>query len=233
MLREILVSPQGAQNANNFLKLYKGDSPCCGDSATQCQQVATYAAANGLTAIVIKDRNGNNKTLTFSSVTGAANVLAALRTAIYAEGYEEGQPDNFDGIVVAAVSTNLQVTITGDLQVVSLTHSGGSASFSAQKCTQANRCTFTIDDYAGGSSNTLRINGVNYSVGTMTPGTTNTATIKSTIEGHLTTAGVGGTATVTDSGTNYDISIAGVKFGSTLVLGSTHLTQGACAVVFE
>jgi len=230
MLREILVP---SQNADNFLKLYKGDSPCCGDSANQCQQVATYAAANGLTAIVIKDKEGNNKTLTFSSVTGAANVLAALRTAIYAEGYEEGAPDSFDGISVVAVSTNLQVTITGDLQVVSLTHSGGSANFSAQACDQILRCDYTIDNYAGGATNTLRINGVDYAVGAMTVTVTAEATIEGIIDGHLATAGIGGSSTVTDNTTDWTVVISGAKSDATITLGGTYLDRSNCATVFE
>lgn len=230
MLREILVP---GQNDKNFLKLYAGDSPCCGDGATRCQQVASYAAANSLTAITVKDRSGNNKTLTFTSVTGAANVLAALRNAIYSQGYEEGEPSQFEGITVVPVSNDLRVIITGDLEVVSLTHSGGTANFDNRRCNQVNRCSFVISEYPGGTTNTIRINGVNYAVGTMTPGVTNTATIKSSIEGHLAAAGVGGTATVVDSGSSYNITIAGVKSDSTLALNGTHLMRSACAPVFE
>lgn len=230
MLREILVEDQ---NANNFLKLYKGDSPCCGDSATQCQQVATYAAANGLTAITIKDRDGNNKTLTFASASGAANVLAALRAAIYAEGYEEGEPGQFEGITVVAVSTNLQVTITGDLEVVSLTHAGGTANFSARACDQVNRCDYTVDEYPGGATNTLRINGVDYAVGAMTLTVTAEATIEGVIDGHLATSGIGGTSAVTDNTTDWTVVISGAKSDATIKLGTTLATRSNCAVVFE
>ena len=230
MLREILVP---TQNANNFLKLNTGESPCCGDSATLCQQEATFAAAGGLTAITIKDRDGNNKVLTFSSVTTAPTVLAALRTAIYAEGYDERDPEIFERITATAVSTNIVVTITGDLEVVSLTHGGGTANFSARACDQVLRCDFTIDEYAGGATNNLRINGVDYAVGAMTLTVTAEATIEGIIDGHLATAGVGGTSAVTDNTSDWTVVLSGVANGATITLGATYLSRSNCAAVME
>lgn len=220
-----------SQNANNSLKLTGGDGLCCSDSATPCQYTATYAAAGALTAITVKDKAGVNKTLTFAGVTGATNVRAAIIAALKTAGIEDDQNMQWKGVVVTAVSSNLQVVITGEAPAVSLTHAGGTANFDGD-CKNELRCDYTIVGYAGGATNTLHINGTDQALGAITPGTTSAGTVQTAVETALTNEGItGATVTVATTGsggsTLYNITI---RSGSThtFTIGGTHLDRGNC-----
>lgn len=239
MIRRILVPDQ---NADNFLKLYHSESPCCGDSGTICQYDLTYTQANTVSLLNITE-DGVARALTcVPATTSAADVQAAILAALIAAGYEDDGDPNFEGVTVVDNGSTLTVTITGDVVAVSLTTSGGAATFN-QDCTLVNLCTFaTTEDepYAGGTTGsaetTLKINGVNYDIGTVTPGTTSAATVKAAIEADMATAGVSGTATVTTNGSGgtqtYNISIAGSEWENEFILSGFRFVKSGCAQSF-
>lgn len=183
------------QNADNTLKIQTADSPCCGDSATLCKYVATYAAANTVTGIIIKDRDGNNKTITFSSVSGATAVKAAVIAALAAEGYEDFN-DGLESLTITPDSTNLVVTSYSDVELVSLTASGGAASFT-KTCVQEGVCTWTKAAYGALTSQTITANGVTTAIIDIVPGTTTTSQITTSVTAALTAGAVRNATVVT------------------------------------
>lgn len=229
MYREILVKDQ---NPNNLFKLNQGHTNCCGDAAVDpCQYVATYAAANSLSALNILDQDGNAKTLTISpAVTGVANVKAAIHAALKAYGAEEDQ-QGVIGLTVVPSSTNVVVTIIGEVKMVSLVQSGGTTTFTAT-CNLTLLCTYAIGNLGALTTPNLRINGGDHALITFVPGTTTTGQIKTSVEGALTAAGVTGTVTVTSTGSStatlYTISIVGGG-GNTFVFNSAYMERSACA----
>lgn len=239
MIRRILVPDQ---NADNFLKLHKTESGCCGDSGNVCQYDVTFTQANTISLLNVTEDGATVALACVPATTSAADTLAAIKATLFANGYEDDGDPDFEGVTVVDNGSTLTVTITGDIIPVSLTTSGGAATFN-QDCTLVGLCTFATaaaSPYAGGTTGsaatTLRINGVNYDIGTVTPGTTSAATVKTAIETQLASAGVSGTATVTTNGSGgtqtYNISIAGSEFENTFVLAGQILGRSACAQSF-
>ena len=233
MLRKILTTDQ---NANNALKLYESESGCCGEGQRDCQSVASFATSETLTAITIKSEDGlSNITAAITSTAGAtaAATKAAIKAALATLGYEENDDTEFSGIAVALVSSNTQVTITGDINVVSLTHSGGTATATVT-CTREEHCTYTLATAsAGGATNTLRVNGVDRAIGAITPGTTSGATVKAAVEAALAASGVSGTVTVTTAGsggsTTYTIVVTAARNDNTFVYNGVYIDRTSCA----
>lgn len=234
MIKRILVPDQ---NANNFMKLTAGDSGCCGDTVTTCQYTASYTQANTTTLLNITE-NGVARALpvVLGANSTAAQAQAAILAALVLAGYEDDNNPDFAGVVVTDEGSTLKIVITGNVVVVSLVASGGTATFDAD-CTVTGLCTFTIEGYTGGASGAaatnLRINGVNHDLGTVTPGTTSAGTLKTAIEGALTAGGISGTVAVTANGSvDYDIVITESESGNNIVLAGTYLTRSDCATYF-
>lgn len=228
------------QNAANVLKLTAGDTGCCGDTRTACQYTATYTQADALTAVNILDDAGNAKALTVAPAsTSAANVQAAILAALIAYGAEDDDNPTFPGVVVTDLGSTLQVVVTGDITMVSLTNAGGTASFDAD-CTLLYACTFAITGYAGGSASTaatdLYVNGVAYNLGAITPGSTTSGAVSTAVQTALTTAGVQGTAATTTTGSGgsqtYNITITTSENANIFILNTIVLTKSACAQIY-
>lgn len=185
------------QNVNNTIKIQKSDSPCCGDGTTLCKYVATYVTANTVTGLIIKDRDGNNKTLTFASVSGAVAVKAAVIAVLAANGYED-YADDLESITFVAVSTNLVVTSYSDVELVSLTASGGAAAFT-KTCVQEGVCTYTKAAFGAITGQTVTANGVTTAVIDIVPGTTTTGQITTSVTAALTAGAVRNATVVTTS----------------------------------
>lgn len=239
MIRRIL-NPD--QSANNFLKINKGESWCCGDSLAICQYDATYTQANTVSVLNLTEDGVAVALPCVPATTSAADVQAKILAVLLANGYEDDSDPNYPGVTVVDNGSTLTVTITGDVVVVSLTTSGGAATFN-QDCTIVNLCTYTYansegnNEYTGGASgaaNTaLKINGVSYNLGAITPGSTTAGAVKTAIETQMTTAGVSGTANVTAVGsTHYTVEITGSEIGNTFSLGGQYLTRSNCAQSF-
>lgn len=237
MIKRILTPDQ---NSDNFLKLTSGDTGCCGDTVTDCQYTASYTQANSVTLLNITE-NGVARALplVISGGATAATVQAAVLAALVAAGYEDDDNAEFPGVSVIDQGTTLDVIITGNVVAVSITHSGGTASFSAD-CSVVNLCAYSLTGYAGGTTGsaatTLRINGHDYDIGTVTPGTTSAATVKTAVETQMTSAGVAGTATVTTTGSGgtqtYNITINSSESNNTFVLAGVYFNRSACAPVY-
>lgn len=178
MLRQL--SNEG-QNAPNTMKFYTTDTGCCGDTITQCKYVANVPTANSVSAIVVKDRAGANKTLTFpSAVTTVKAIKDAIVLAVNGIEYED-DGKVLPGVDVRTVSTNKRITLVGELELVSVTHSGGSAS-ATKTCTKVGKCSFYAE-WGGGASKVLTVDGVNATLGDLTFATASAANVKSALEG--------------------------------------------------
>lgn len=203
MFRPISVPDQ---NANNALKRYADDGSCCDGYPSACQYDVTVATANTVSAIVIKrTAESPAETLSFSAAAGGAAAVAAIKAALEAAGYEN-DADQITGVSSAAVSTNTVYSITGGLIVVSLTHSGGSASATA-KCTRLGVCDFYIE-IPGGAANEFGVNDTVEDLGSLTLVGNTAAEVVTAIEGAAEWPS-GYTVAVVETATEFQITING------------------------
>lgn len=194
------------QNANNALKRYANDDTCCNGHPAACQYDATIATANTVSAIVIKrTAESDAETLSFSAAAGGAAAVAAIRAALVAAGYEN-DGDQITDVSSAAVSTNTVYSITGSLIVVSITHSGGSASATA-KCTRVGTCEFYIE-IPGGAVNEFGVDTDVEDLGSLTLAGSTAANVVSAIEG-ATAWPSGYSVAVVETATEFQITITG------------------------
>lgn len=221
------------QNADNTLKLHVADSPCCGDSANLCQYTASYAAANTVTAVTFV-HEGANKTVTFSAVSGAAAVRAAIVAALAANGYEDFN-DGLESLEFVTNGSNFDITAYSDVKLVSLTASGGTATFT-EKCTETGLCTYTKTGIGSNTTDTLTVNGVTSDLVDVVAGTTTASAINASIVTALTAGaarnasaatvevGTGGSAT-------YTVTIQAAP-GTRIAYNGTTLTPTNCRVAW-
>lgn len=203
MLQPISVPDQ---NANNALKRYANDDVCCNDYPAACQYDATIATANTVSAVVIKrTAESEAETLSFTAAAGGAAAAAAIKAALIAAGYEN-DGDAIADVTQEAVSTNTVYHITGSLIIVSVTHSGGSASATA-KCTRVGVCDFYIE-IPGGAANVFGVNGVYEDLGSLTLAGNTAANVVSAIEGAAEWPS-GYTVSVVETATEFQITING------------------------
>ena len=231
MFRKIL---NPGQNAKNTVKLYANESGCCSDGQLpQCMYDVTIPTANAVNSITFKDATGANKTVTFSpAVTGATNVKAAIKAAILAEGFENDS-DVVQGITSETSGANTIYHITGELVIVSMVHNTSTSVNATAKCTRVANCQFAYADW-NATTDTLTINGVAEALGTVTPGTTSAAAVKTAIETALGNQNVDYTlVTVTTTGsggsTLYQITITGIVSTTVLSLEGIEFTRSACS----
>lgn len=167
------------QNAGNTLSI-NAKNACCDGVNNVCQYAIAYTKTNTISAITIQE-NGVNKTLSFTAVTGAANVKAALETALEGAGYfEDG--NGTVGIVCADGASNITIDITGEIKVVSVTQSGGTTT-ATEKCTVTGACSYEYTTYPGVSGSAFVVNGVSATLGDLTFATASAANVKSALEG--------------------------------------------------
>lgn len=222
------------QNVDNTLKIHESDSPCCGDGTTLCKYTATYAAANTVTGLIIKDRTGANKTLTFASVSGAVAVRAAVVAALAAEGYEDWG-DGLESLAFVTAGSNFNLTSFSDVELVSLTASGGAAAFT-KTCVQEGVCTFVKGSLGALTGQSVTANGVTTAVIDIVPGTTTTAQITTSVTAALTAGAVRNATvvtTVTGSGTGqiYTVTITAAQESDIRWTG-TQIAPTNCRVDF-
>lgn len=228
MIKRLLVKDQ---LADNFLKTTKADSPCCGDGLTVCEYTVTFTQTQTISLLNITEGGVAKALPCVPASTSAANTQAAILATLIAAGYEDSS-EGATGVVVVDNGSTLTVTINGDVVPVSLTTSGGAEAFTAL-CDSVSLCTYTLEDYAGGATNTLQINGVDYALGAITPGTTSAGTVDTAVEAAMTSAGVLGSSATTTEGsggdTTYNIIINGSEQANTFKLGTEYLVRSACA----
>lgn len=194
------------QNAGNTLSRYANDDVCCNDYPDACQYDATIATANTVSAVVIKrTAASDSETLSFTAAAGGAAAVAALKAALIAAGYEN-DADQITSVTGTAVSSNTVYSITGSLIIVSVTHSGGSASATA-KCDRVGICDF-YTEIPGAATNTFTVDGVNASLGSLTLAGNTAAQVKSAIEGAANWP-AGYTVEVVETASEFQITING------------------------
>jgi hypothetical protein len=194
------------QNANNAMKRYGNDDVCCNDYPTACQYDLTIATAATVNNIKFKrTAEGETITKTFTAVGGTA-VVAAIKAALVAEGYEEDS-DEVQGVTSAVVSSNTIYSITGSLIVVSMTHTTNTVVTPTTKCDRVGICDHYITS-AGGAENIFGVDGEDEDLGALVIGSNNAAAVKAAIEG-ATAFPSGYTVTVTEDADLYYITING------------------------
>ena len=220
MLKELLNS---SQNANNAAKMYRGASGCCGDTLTDCQYSVVIPTANAVNNIIItKDKV--NKTLTFTA-TGAAAVVAALKTALAAEGYDENGELPW-GVSSETSGTNTIYHLTGDMTVVSMTHNTSTIVNATKKCTPIAKCKYFLAWAGNASSTTVTINGVTASLAAQTLAGKTAAEVQAAI---IALANWPSTATinVVETGSAFEITIYDV-FNSTYAFDASAFAESNC-----
>lgn len=227
------------QNENNFLKSTAGELGCCPDSKVDCQYTATYTQANSVSALTLTE-NGVDVVLplTIAGAATAAAVQTALLVALALAGYYDDEDDTWAGVVVTDLGTTLQIVITGNIVVKSLTASGGTSTFDGD-CTISGQCTFTVAAFTAGAGSVAHINGVAYALGTLTPGTTSNADVKTALDAAFASAGVTtGTIVVTNAtSVSFTFVIPTVESDTTMYfVGASGVAfygaKSACAQVY-
>jgi hypothetical protein len=194
------------QNANNALKRYGNDDMCCDSYPTACQYDITIATAATVNNIKFKrTAEGETVTKTFTAVGGTA-VVAAIKAALVAEGYEEDS-DEVRGVTSRVVSSNTIYSITGSLIVVSMTHTTSTVVTPTTKCERVGICDHYITT-AGGAANVFGVDGTDEDLGGLDIGTDNAAAVKAAIEGAAAWPS-GYTVAVTEDAELYYITING------------------------
>jgi hypothetical protein len=227
MLKELL---NPSQSANNALKLYRDESGCCGDTLPDCQYSVTIPTANAVNNIIIT-KAGANKTLTFSpAVTGAANVVAALKTALAAEGYDENDQQPF-GVTSETSGTNTIYHLTGDLVVVSMLHNTSTTVNAVKKCSRISKCKYFYAWPGDAGNTTVTINGVAATLATQTLAGNTAAQVQAAI---IALANWPSTATihVVETAAAFEITINDV-FTSTYAFGANAFAESNCKAGYK
>lgn len=194
------------QNATNLMKRYANDDVCCDSYPTACQYDITIATSATVNNIKFKKTaEGDTITKTFTASGGTA-VVAAIKAALVAEGYEEDS-DEVRGVTSRVSSSNTIYSITGSLIVVSMTHTTSTVVTPTTKCNRVGICDHYITT-AGGAANVFGVDGEDEDLGSLVIGTNNAAAVKAAIEG-ATAWPAGYTVAVTEDADLYYITING------------------------
>ena len=157
------------QNANNLIKLNDETTGCCGDSTTPCQYDVIIPTANAVNNIIFKQADGTSVTRTFSpAVTGAANVVAAIKAAILVtDGFEPGD-DKTPTVDYTTSGANTIYHISGDLVVTSMLHDTSTTVNATARCEPLNMCTYFYAWPGDAGTTTFTIGGADATLGAFT-----------------------------------------------------------------
>lgn len=158
-----------SQNDANLVKILDATSGCCGGGTTPCQYDVIIPTANAVNNIIFKQADGTSVTRTFSpAVTGAADVVAAIKAAILSsDGFEPG--DDMTPTVSSTTSgSNTIYHISGDLVVTSMLHNTVTTVNATARCTALNMCEFFYAWPGDAGSTTFTIGGADDTLGAFT-----------------------------------------------------------------
>lgn len=157
------------QNDDNLIKILDATSGCCDGGTTPCQYDVIIPTANAVNNIIFKQADGTSVTRTFSpAVTGAANVVAAIKAAILSsDGYEAGD-EMTPTVDSTTAGTNTVYHISGDLVVVSMLHNTSTTVTATARCEPLNMCLYSYDWPGDSGSTTFTIGGVDATLGALT-----------------------------------------------------------------
>lgn len=226
----------GAQNANNGLVLQENNSGCCGDALANCQYTIAFTNTGKTLTTLTLSIDGTSTALSLGGVsaTDAVAIRRAIDEAVRGAYYIESEPQtDFLGVDVDVTGSTTTVVLTGDLVVTNIITSSGTEAVDSTHCTQATLCTETFEGFTGGVS-TIRINGTNVSLGTVTPGSTSAGTLDTNITAAFVTAGVtvAGVAVTANGSVDYDIVITGVPSGTSIRLNGVSTVTSDCVATF-
>lgn len=226
----------GAQNANNALVLQENNAGCCGDALANCQYTIAFTNTGKTLTTLTLSIDGVSTALSLGGVsaTDAVAIRRAIDTAVRAKYYIESEPQTeFLGVDVDVTGSTTTVVLTGDLVVTNIITSSGTEAVDSTHCTQATLCTETLEGFTGGVS-VMRINGVNESLGTVTPGSTSGSTLAGLIEDALDNQSVSYTdvAVTANGSVDYDIVITGVPSGTSIRFNGVATVTSDCVATF-
>lgn len=170
------------QNADNLVKLWDATSGCCDGGTTPCQYDVIIPTANAVNNIIFKQADGTSVTRTFSpAVTGAANVVAAIKAAILvSDGFEPGD-DHTPTVSSTTSGSNTIYHISGDLVVTSMLHNTSTTVTATARCTPLNMCTYFLSWAGDAGSTTFTIGGVDATLATFEPASATAANVQAAI----------------------------------------------------
>lgn len=170
------------QNDANLVKILDATSGCCDGGTTPCQYDVIIPTANAVNNIIFLQADGTSVTRTFSpAVTGAANVVAAIKAAILSsDGYEPGD-DHTPTVSYTTSGANTIYHISGDLVVTSMLHNTSTTVAATARCTALNMCEYFLS-WAGDAGNTtFTIGGVDATLATFEPASATAAQVQAAI----------------------------------------------------
>lgn len=170
------------QNDANLVKILDATSGCCGGGTTPCQYDVTIPTANAVNNIIFKQADGTSVTRTFSpAVTGAANVVAAIKAAILSsDGFEPGD-DMTPTVSYTTSGSNTIYHISGDLVVTSMLHNTVTTVAATARCTALNMCEYFLSWTGDAGNTTFTIGGVDATLATFEPASATAAQVQAAI----------------------------------------------------
>lgn len=190
----------------SIAKRYASDSACCNNFPAECQYDVTIPTSATVNNIKFKrTADGAEITKTFTA-SGATAVVAAIRTALTSEGYEDDN-DVIRGVTSKTSGSNTIYSITGSLIIVSMTHSTSTVVSATAKCKRAGICDYTVKTSAGATNN-FGVDGVVVNLGNLPFDTTTAAALKTAIES-ASNFPAGYTVTVTKGTTQFTVVLNG------------------------
>lgn len=218
------------QNANNLFKLYEATDGCCGEDTAVCQYSVVLPTANAVNNIIITNRLGVAQTITTGfPATGAANVRAAIKTALESAGYED-DTDVVSGVTSETSGTNTIYRITGDVVVVSMLHNSVTTVAATALCDRIKKCVYTYDWPGSGGTSAFVVDGVSATLASFTIAGNTAAQVQAALialANWPTTA----TVNVTETATAFEIRMTDV-FGKVITLGGEDLEPLNCGMGF-
>jgi hypothetical protein len=220
------------QNDANLVKILDATSGCCGGGTTPCQYDVTIPTANAVNNIIFKQADGTSVTRTFSpAVTGAANVVAAIKAAILVtDGFEPG--DDMTPTVSSTTSgSNTIYHITGDLVVTSMLHNTSTTVTATARCTALNMCEYFYAWPGDAGSTTFTIGGADATLGSFTLAGSTGAQVQAAIIA-LANWPTNAYINVTETGTAFEITITAAHDAAP-VLDGEDFAKSNCVPMFE
>lgn len=221
-----------SQNDANLVKILDATSGCCDGGTTPCQYDVIIPTANAVNNIIFLQADGTSVTRTFSpAVTGAANVVAAIKAAILSsDGYEAGQ-DMTPTVSSTTSGTNTIYHISGDLVVTSMLHNTVTTVTATARCTALNMCLFSYDWPGDAGTTTFTIGGVDATLGAFTLAGSTAAQVQAGI------VALGNWPTnayidVVETGTAFEIRITAAHDAAP-VLDGNDFAKSNCVPMFE
>lgn len=176
------ITNYDGQNEANLVKILDATSGCCDGGTTPCQYDVIIPTANAVNNIIFTEPDGTSVTNTFSpAVTGAANVIAAIKAAITpARGYEPGD-DAVPTVWATTSGANTIYHISGDLVVTSMLHNTVTTVTATARCTPLNMCEYFLSWAGDAGSVTFTIGGADDTLTTFEPASATAAQVQAAI----------------------------------------------------